>query len=54
MKGGLQKFAGIFQCKWCTGGSADVIAEEYCVIKGIGRVASIVYLGDELESEEVA
>ena len=50
VKGGLQKFAGTFQCKRFTGGAADVIAEEYCVIEGIGRVASFVYLGDELDS----
>ena len=50
VKGSLQKVAGIFQCKRCTGGGADVIAEEYCVIDGIGRVASFVYLGDELDA----
>ena len=50
VKGGLQEFAGIFQCKRCTGVSADVIAEEYCVIEGIGRVAIFLYLGDELDS----
>ena len=50
MKVGLQKFVGIFQCKRCTGGSADVITDEYCVIDGVGRVASFEYLGDELDS----
>ena len=50
VKSALQKFAGIFQCKRCTGSSADVIAEEYCVIDDIGRVASFIYLRDELDS----
>ena len=40
VKDALQKFTGIFQCKRCTGGGADVIVEEYCVIDGVGKVES--------------
>ena len=50
VKGSLQKVAGTFQCKRCTGGGVAAIAGECCVIDGIGRVASFVYLGDELDA----
>ena len=43
----LQKFIRVFQCKRCTGSGVD---EEYGVIDGIRRVASFVYLGDELDA----
>jgi len=50
VKGALKKVEGIFQCKCCTDGVVAEDVEEYCVIDGIGRVVSFVYLGDGLDA----
>ena len=49
VKGALQKVEGVFQCKSCTGGGVAEVDDEYCVIDGIGRVASFAYLGDGVD-----
>ena len=35
---------------YSTSGSVAAVDEEHCVINGIGRIASFVYLGNELDA----